>query len=73
MHQVPFGALRRGFAVAAVAASVSLGVAACNDSASIDPQRDRFLILLIQRTGLQGGSDGSEFRRAFQEAAFPTK
>src|SRR5205823_6003913 len=38
---VPFGVLRRGFAVAAVAASVSLGVAACNDSTSIDPQRDR--------------------------------
>ena len=41
MHKVPFGVLRRGLAVAAVAASVSLGVAACNDTTSIDPQRDR--------------------------------
>src|SRR5207253_318208 len=41
MHKVPFAVLRRGLAVAAVAASVSLGVAACNDTTSIDPQRDR--------------------------------
>ena len=41
MHKVPFGVLRRGFAVAAVAASVTLGLVACNDSTSIDPQRDR--------------------------------
>ena len=41
MHKVPFGVLRRGLVVAAVAASVSLGVAACNDTTSIDPQRDR--------------------------------
>lgn len=33
--------LRRGLVFAAVAASISLGVAACNDSTSIDPQRDR--------------------------------
>jgi hypothetical protein len=33
--------LRRGLVLAAVAASISLGVAACNDSTSIDPQRDR--------------------------------
>src|SRR5881394_3230454 len=41
MHKVPFGVLRRGFAVAAVAALVTLGLVACNDSTSIDPQRDR--------------------------------
>jgi hypothetical protein len=33
--------LRRGLVLAAVAGSISLGVAACNDSTSIDPQRDR--------------------------------
>jgi hypothetical protein len=33
--------LRRGLVLAAVAASISFGVAACNDSTSIDPQRDR--------------------------------
>jgi len=33
--------LRRGLVLAVVAASISLGVAACNDSTSIDPQRDR--------------------------------
>jgi len=54
MHKVPFGALRRGFAVAAVAAWVSLGVAACNDTTSIDPQRDRVppTLTLTPRTGL---------------------
>ncbi|MFL5524341.1 MAG: YncE family protein, partial [Gemmatimonadaceae bacterium] len=41
MHKVPFGPIRRGFAAALLAASVSLGVAACNESTSIDPQRDR--------------------------------
>ncbi|HEY3133259.1 MAG TPA: hypothetical protein VGJ47_01395 [Gemmatimonadaceae bacterium] len=54
MHKVPFGGLRRGLAVAAVAASVSLGVAACNDSTSLDPQRDRVppTLSLTPRTGL---------------------
>jgi hypothetical protein len=54
MHKVPFGVLRRGFVVAAVAASVSLGVAACNDSTSLDPQRDRVppTLSLTPRTGL---------------------
>lgn len=33
--------LRRGLVFAAVAAAISLGVAACNDTTSIDPQRDR--------------------------------
>jgi len=33
--------LRRSLSVAAVAAYISLGVAACNDTTSIDPQRDR--------------------------------
>lgn len=41
MHKVPFGVLRRGLVVAAVAGAVSLGVAACTESTSIDPQRDR--------------------------------
>jgi hypothetical protein len=41
MHIAPTGGLLRGLVVAAVAASISLGVAACNDSTSIDPQRDR--------------------------------
>jgi hypothetical protein len=33
--------LRRGVVLAVAAASISLGVAACNDTTSIDPQRDR--------------------------------
>jgi hypothetical protein len=41
MHIASTGALRRGLVVAAAAASISLGIAACNDSTSIDPQRDR--------------------------------
>ncbi len=41
MHIAPNSGLRRGLIVAAAAASISLGVAACNDSTSIDPQRDR--------------------------------
>lgn len=41
MHIDLTGGLRRGLVLAAVAASISLGVAACNDSTSIDPQRDR--------------------------------
>src|SRR6266566_3345943 len=41
MYIAPLGGLRRGLVVAAAAASVSLGIAACNDSTSIDPQRDR--------------------------------
>jgi hypothetical protein len=41
MYIAPFGALRRGLIVAATAVSISLGIAACNDSTSIDPQRDR--------------------------------
>src|SRR5256714_11279156 len=54
MHKVPFGVLRRGLAVAAVAASVSLVMVACNDSTSIDPQRDRIppTLTLSPRTGL---------------------
>ena len=54
MHKVPVGVLRRGLVVAAVAASVSLGVAACNDTTSIDPLRDRVppTISLTPRTGL---------------------
>jgi hypothetical protein len=41
MHIDLTGGLRRGLMVAATAASISLGIAACTDSASIDPQRDR--------------------------------
>jgi hypothetical protein len=41
MHIDITGGARRGLVLAAVAASISLGVAACNDSTSIDPQRDR--------------------------------
>src|SRR5256714_249480 len=54
MHKVPFGVLRRGLAVAAVAASASLVIVACNDSTSIDPQRDRIppTLTLSPRTGL---------------------
>ena len=35
----------------------------------IDPHRDLFVILLIQRTGLTNG-DGSDFRKTLQETAF---
>lgn len=41
MHKALVRGLNRGLAWAAVAASVSLVVAACNDNTSIDPQRDR--------------------------------
>jgi hypothetical protein len=54
MYKAPFGVLRRGFVVAAVAASVSFGIVACNDNTSIDPQRDRIppTLTLTPRTGL---------------------
>ncbi|HJP86937.1 MAG TPA: hypothetical protein VJ852_13165 [Gemmatimonadaceae bacterium] len=54
MYKVPSGVLRRGFAVAAIAASVSLVIVACNDTTSIDPQRDRVppTLDLTPRTGL---------------------
>jgi len=41
MHIDRTHGLRRGLVLAVVATSISLGVAACNDSTSIDPQRDR--------------------------------
>src|SRR5688500_12447298 len=41
MHIDLTGGLRRGLVLAVAAASISLGVAACNGSPSIDPQRDR--------------------------------
>jgi hypothetical protein len=41
MHKALVRGLRRGLTPAAVAASICLAVAACNDSTSIDPQRDR--------------------------------
>ncbi|MFL5483293.1 MAG: YncE family protein [Gemmatimonadaceae bacterium] len=54
MYKAPFGVLRRGFVVAAVAASVSFGIVACNDNTSIDPLRDRIppTLSLTPRTGL---------------------
>jgi hypothetical protein len=41
MHKALVHGLPRGLAKVAVAASICLAVAACNDSTSIDPQRDR--------------------------------
>jgi hypothetical protein len=41
MHKALVRGLSRGLSWVAVAASVSLVVAACNDNTSIDPQRDR--------------------------------
>lgn len=38
----------------------------------IDPTAGRFVILMIQRTNLPNG-DGSDFRAALQEAAFPAR
>jgi len=54
MYKAPFGVLRRGFVVAAVAASVSFVVVGCNDNTSIDPLRDRIppTLSLTPRTGL---------------------
>ncbi|MDP9202271.1 MAG: hypothetical protein M3P26_10140 [Gemmatimonadota bacterium] len=53
MHIDLTGGVRRGLVVAAAAASISLGVAACNDSTSIDPQRDRVppTLSLTPKTG----------------------
>ena len=54
MYKAPFGVLRRSFVVAVAAASVSIGIAACNDNTSIDPQRDRVppTLTLTPRTSL---------------------
>src|SRR4051812_6085169 len=41
MHIDLFGKIRRGVVVAAAPALVAIGFAACNDTTSIDPQRDR--------------------------------
>jgi len=41
MHIDNLNGSRRGLFLVAAAVSISLGVAACNDSVSIDPQRDR--------------------------------
>lgn len=41
MHIDHTGGLRRGLALAVIAASISLGVAACNDTTSTDATRDR--------------------------------
>jgi hypothetical protein len=49
-------ALRRGAALAVAAASLSLGVAACNDSTSTDASRDR-IPPRISLAGIGGGAD----------------
>jgi len=41
MHKDLIGGLRHGLALAVIAASISLGVAACNDSTSTDATKDR--------------------------------
>lgn len=41
MHKGLVSGLRRGYVLVAVAASISLGVAACNDATSADGSRDR--------------------------------
>jgi len=53
MHKALVRGLNRGLAWAAVAASISLAVAACNDNTSIDPQRDRVppTLSLTPKTG----------------------
>ena len=56
MHIDLTGGQRRGLVLAAVAASISLGVAACNDSTSIDPQRDR-IPPTVTLTPITGGAD----------------
>jgi len=56
MHIAPTGGLLRGLVVAAAAASISLGIAACNDSTSIDPQRDRVPPTLVL-TPITGRAD----------------
>ena len=56
MHKGLSSALRRGVSFAAVAASVALVVAACTDTTSIDPQRDR-IPPTISLTGIGGRPD----------------
>jgi hypothetical protein len=56
MHIDFSSGLRRGLIVAAVATSVSLAVAACTDSVSLDPQRDRVPPTLTL-TGIGGQAD----------------
>ncbi|MFN2637709.1 MAG: YncE family protein [Gemmatimonadaceae bacterium] len=56
MHKAPSALLRRGIVVAVAAVSVSLFVAACNDSTSIDPLRDRVPPSLTL-TPVAGGAD----------------
>jgi hypothetical protein len=53
MHIDLTGDLRRGLVLAAVAASISLTIVACNDTTSIDPQRDRIppTLTLAAKTG----------------------
>jgi YVTN family beta-propeller protein len=54
MHKDLTVGLRRGLVLAVVAASISLGIAACNDSTSTDPSRDRTppTITLTPNSGL---------------------
>ncbi len=56
MHIDLTGVLRRGLIMAAVAASVTLGFAACNDSTSIDPQADR-IPPTLDLTAITGRAD----------------
>jgi hypothetical protein len=54
MHKAPTGGLRHGLTLALVAASISLGVAACNDTTSTDATHDRTppTVTLTPATGL---------------------
>jgi hypothetical protein len=54
MHKAPTGGLRHGLILALVAASISLGVAACNDTTSTDATHDRTppTVTLTPATGL---------------------
>lgn len=56
MHKALVRGLNRGLRWAAVAASISLAVAACNDNTSIDPQRDR-IPPTLDLTALGGRAD----------------
>ena len=56
MHKALVRGLNRGLTWAAVAVSVSLVVAACNDNTSIDPQRDR-IPPTLELTAIGGRAD----------------
>jgi hypothetical protein len=56
MHKYLTGGLRRGLALATIAASISLAVAACNDTTSTDATRDR-TPPTVTLTPIAGGAD----------------